>query len=63
MRYEIIVPNPFEPSEKVMLRLPLDIIGVSRDTGERFISVNGMGAAFDEFGEDYMPQQLNEGQL
>jgi hypothetical protein len=54
MRYEIIVPNPFDEG-KVMLRLPLDIIGISRDDGERFISVNGFNATFDEEGAPYVP--------
>jgi hypothetical protein len=59
MRYEIIVPNPFGDG-KVMLRLPLDIIGVSRDTGERFISVTGFNSMFDEDGEPYTPAPFVE---
>lgn len=54
MRYEIIVPSPFG-DEKVMLSLPLDIIGISRANGERFISVSGFNATFDEHGESYTP--------
>jgi hypothetical protein len=57
MRYEIIVPNPFDGEGKIMLRLPLDIVGVSRDNGERFVSVNGFNATFDLLGELYTPVQ------
>ena len=58
MRYEIIIPNPFGEG-KVMIRMPLDIAGVSRPSGERFISVNGMSAVFDEHGNHYEPTPYN----
>ena len=56
MRYEIIIPNPFEEG-KVMVRLPLDIVGISRPDGEKFISINGFNAMFDEHGQPYTPVQ------
>lgn len=56
MRYEIIIPSPFD-GNRMMLRLPLDIIGISREDGERFISVSGFNATFDESGEPYAPIQ------
>ena len=56
MRYEIIIPNPFEEG-KVMVRLPLDLVGISRPDGEKFISINGFSATFDEHGQPYTPVQ------
>jgi len=54
MRYEIIIPNPFEDG-KLMIRLPLDFVGVSRPDGIKFISINGFNATFNERGEPYTP--------
>lgn len=54
MRYEIIIPNPFEEG-KIMVRLPLEIVGISRPDGEKFISINGFNAIFDESGQPYSP--------
>ena len=56
MRYEIIIPSPFD-GEKMLISLPLDIIGVSRADGEKFISINGFGATFNDKGLPYTPIQ------
>ena len=56
MRYEIIIPNPFEDG-KIVVRLPLDLIGISRPDGEKFISINGFSATSDEHGQPYTPVQ------
>lgn len=56
MRYEIIIPNPFEEG-KIMVRLPLDLVGISRPDGEKFISISGFNATFDEHGQPYTPVQ------
>lgn len=56
MRYEIIIPNPFEEG-KIMVQLPLDLVGISRPDGEKFISINGFSATFDQHGQPYLPVQ------
>jgi hypothetical protein len=58
MRYEIIIPSPFD-GEKILLSLPLDIVGVSRADGEQFINVNGFNACFDKKGVPYEPIPRN----
>ena len=61
MRYEIIIPNPFNPEERIMLSLPLDIVGIHRTNGEKFINVNGYGGMFDEKGNPYVPSNMEPG--
>lgn len=62
MRYEIIVPNPFADGN-MMLRLPLDYVGITRPDGEKFISVNGFSSTFDEHGQPYTPVQHDHNAL
>lgn len=62
MRYEVIIPNPFNPNDKIMVSLPMDIVGIMRPSGERFISVNSYGGTFDEQGKAYQPIQIEIGE-
>jgi hypothetical protein len=62
VKYEIIIPNPFGDG-KIMVRLPLDIVGISRPDGEKFISVNGFNDTFDVQGEPYTPNQYDPNAL
>lgn len=62
MRYEIIIPNPFEEG-KIMVQLPLDLVGISRPDGEKFISINGFSATFDQHGQPYLPVQHDSNAL